>query len=65
MNKQIYLSVILACICSSGNAQWQQVDGYSINGNASSMVIINDTMISSHTGNVYDMVPGIYTSTDH
>ena len=29
------------------------------------MVIINDTMIASHTGNVYDMVPGIFTSANH
>ncbi len=65
MNKGIYLTVILACICSFGNAQWQQVDGYSINGNASSMVVINDTMVASHTGNVYDMIPGIFTSTNH
>ena len=65
MNKEIYLTVILACICSFGNAQWQQVDGYSINGNASSMIVINDTIIASHTGNVYDMIPGIFTSTNH
>ena len=65
MNKQIYLTLILVCIYSFGNAQWQQVDGYAINGNASSMVIINDTMIVSHTGNAYDMVPGIFTSTNH
>jgi hypothetical protein len=65
MNKPIYLTVILASIYCFGNAQWQQVSGYSINGNASSMVVINDTMIVSHTGNVYDMIPGIYTSTNH
>jgi hypothetical protein len=65
MNKQIYLIVLLCFIYSFGNAQWKQVNGYSINGNASSMVVINDTMIVSHTGNVYDMIPGIYTSTNH
>lgn len=65
MNKQVYLTVILACICSFGNAQWKQLGGYSIHGNASSLVIMNDTMIASHTGNVYDMTPGIFTSTNH
>lgn len=55
----------MACICSIGHAQWQQLGGYSINGNASSLVIMNDTMIASHTGNVYDMIPGIFTSTNH
>jgi len=65
MNKQIIFIAILACICSIGNAQWQQLAGYSANGNASSMVVINDTMIVSSTGNVYDMTPGLFTSTNH
>jgi len=65
MNKQINFTIILACICSLGNAQWQQVGGYSANGNASSMIVINDTMIVSSTGNVYDLTPGLYTSTNH
>ncbi len=65
MNKQITLTAILACICSLGNAQWQQLGGYSANGNASSMIVINDTMIVSSTGNVYDMTPGLFTSTNH
>lgn len=64
MNKQIYFTAILACICSLGNAQWQQVGGYSANGNASSMIVINDTMIVSSTGNAYDMAPGLFTSTN-
>ena len=57
MNKQISLTAILACIYCFGNAQWQHVDGYSINGNASSIVLINDTIIASF---VSQTIAGIY-----
>jgi photosystem II stability/assembly factor-like uncharacterized protein len=65
MNKQLLFTAILAGICSLGNAQWQKLGGYPANGNASSLVVINDTMIASSTGNVYDMTPGLFTSTNH
>ena len=65
MNKQLCFTAILVSFCFMGNAQWQQVKGYSANGNASSMIVINDTMIASSTGNVYDGIPGLFTSTDH
>ena len=29
------------------------------------MIVINDTMIASSTGNVYDGIPGLFISTDH
>jgi hypothetical protein len=65
MKNQICLTVILTCLCALANAQWKQVSGYSTNGNASSMVVINDTIIVSSTGNAYDGIPGLFTSTDH
>lgn len=65
MSKQICLTAILLCFYSLGNAQWKQVPGYSANGNASSMIVISDTIIVSSVGNAYDGIPGLFTSTDY
>lgn len=64
MKKQICLTAILLFCYCLGNAQWYQVTGYSSTGNASSMVVMGDTMIVSSTGNAYDIIPGIFTSTN-
>ncbi len=64
MKKQILFTAILAFFYSIGNAQWQQLGGYSEHGNARSMVFNNDTMIASHCGNAYEQF-GLYTSPDY
>ena len=65
MKREIVLTVFFAIIYSFGYTQWQQLSGYLATGNASSLVVINDTLIASSVGNVYDMKPGLFTSTDH
>jgi hypothetical protein len=65
MKKQITLIAILLCFSSLLNAQWQKINSFPEYAYSQSIVFINDTMIVSHTGNVYDMTPGTYTSLNY